>query len=184
LHVSTDYVFDGAAGRAYTEQDAPNPQSVYGESKLAGEKAVAAANPRHMIVRTAWLYSETGNNFPKTMIKLAAQGEVRVVEDQFGSPTYALDLARGIEKLISTQAYGIYHLAGSGKASWYSFAAAIFRAMGIPAKVTPIPASAFPRPARRPAYSVLETRRGVVLPPWEKGLETFAANMKQRERAS
>ncbi len=118
LHVSTDYVFDGESDRPYCEFDATNPQSVYGHSKLAGEDAVRTFNERHWIVRTAWLYSPWRKNFALTMRGLASRDEVRVVNDQVGSPTYAPHLARGIARLVETDAYGTYHLAGSGQASW------------------------------------------------------------------
>jgi len=180
VHVSTDYVFDGTLGRPLTESDTPSPRSVYGDSKLAGEREVASANPRHLIVRTAWLYSETGNNFPKTMIRLAAAGDVRVVSDQFGSPTYAGHLAEGILSLLEKEASGLYHLAGSGGTSWFGFTKALFSRFGITVKVTPIPGSEFPRPAKRPACGILETGRepAVVLPPWEEGLDCFVERMR------
>src|SRR5262249_20236205 len=119
LHVSTDYVFDGLTSRAYHEYDRPNPLSVYGKSKLAGERAVIAANPRHFIVRTSWLFHEDGKNFPNTIIGLASKNELRVVNDQHGSPTYAPHLAEAILRLIETDSYGIYHLAGRGGTDWY-----------------------------------------------------------------
>src|SRR5262245_27818395 len=119
IHVSTDYVFDGWGDRPYHEYDRPNPQSVYGKSKLAGEQSVASLNPRHYIVRTAWLYHTEGRNFPKTMLAQSQQSEVRVVSDQYGSPTYAPHLADGVARLIESGAYGIYHLAGQGGTSWF-----------------------------------------------------------------
>ena len=182
VHVSTDYVFDGTLGRPYTEEDRPNPQSVYGASKLAGEQAVAAFNPRHLIVRTAWLYSETGANFPRTMMRLAAQGPVRVVCDQFGSPTYALHLAAGILELVERDAQGLYHLAGSGGTSWHGLTVALFQRLGITVPVTAIPASEFSRPAKRPAFSILETCREpeVRLPSWEQGLDLFVSRIKKQ----
>ena len=114
LHLSTDYVFDGTSRRPYHEYDRPSPLSIYGASKLAGEEAVRTHNPRHYIVRTAWLYHTVGRNFPKTMCGLAKNPEVCVVSDQFGSPTYAPHLAEAISHLIETEAYGTYHLAGQG----------------------------------------------------------------------
>ena len=118
VHVSTDYVFDGTSNRPYHEFDPVNPQSVYGRSKLAGEQAVSAHNPRHYIVRTAWLYHAEGRNFPKTMLAQAEKNEVRVVDDQYGSPTYAPHLAAGIARLIETSAFGVYPLPGGGGGSW------------------------------------------------------------------
>ncbi|MGH7961173.1 MAG: dTDP-4-dehydrorhamnose reductase, partial [Candidatus Binatia bacterium] len=175
LHVSTDYVFDGTGTRPYHEFDQPNPQSVYGASKLAGEQAVRALNSRHYIVRTAWLYHTLGRNFPKTMCALAAQPEVRVVSDQRGSPTYAPHLAAAIARLITTEAYGTYHLAGRGGASWFELTRALYHSLGIRTPVKPVSTSEFPRPARRPQYSVLTTLQDpqILLPPWEEGLAEF-----------
>lgn len=182
VHVSSDYVFDGAATAPYDESAAPNPRSVYGESKLAGERAVIAGNPRHYVVRTAWLYHEEGQNFPLTMLAAAAQGPVRVVDDQRGSPTYALHLARALGRLIETEAYGLRHLAGSGGTSWYELTRALFRRAGLAAEVTPVQTREFPRPALRPAYSVLTTVREprIELPPWEEGLDEFVRRLRAR----
>ncbi|HUU33258.1 MAG TPA: dTDP-4-dehydrorhamnose reductase, partial [Vicinamibacterales bacterium] len=128
VHVSSDYVFNGRKGAAYHEYDRPDPLSVYGHSKLAGEQAVQQANPKHYVARTAWVYEPHGHGFAHAICRLAAaQPEVRVVNDQFGSPTFAEDLARGILQLIETQAYGTYHLAGGGApASWLDFASCLF----------------------------------------------------------
>jgi len=177
VHLSSDYVFGGTARRPYHEFDAPCPLSVYGRSKLAGEEAVRALNPRHYIVRTAWLYGPVGRNFALTMRTLAEQGDVRVVCDQFGSPTYAPHLAAALERLVETEAYGIYHLAGAGLASWYDLAEAIFRALGADGGVRPIPTAAYPQDALRPRFSALTTLQHprLVLPPWEQGVKEFAA---------
>jgi dTDP-4-dehydrorhamnose reductase len=179
LHVSTDYVFDGAARRPYHEFDRPRPQSVYGASKLAGEAAVAALNPRHYIVRTAWLYHPDGRNFPLTMLQLAARPEVRVVDDQRGSPTYAPHLAEAIGRLVETGSYGTYHLAGSGGATWFELTCALYRHRGIRTPVRPVTTDEFPRPAPRPAYSVLTTIQDpqILLPPWEQGLAEFSRSL-------
>jgi len=176
LHVSTDYVFDGASARPYHEDDTPRPLSVYGASKLAGEAAVRLANPRHYVVRTAWLYHALGRNFPRTILELAAKGQVRVVNDQHGSPTYAPHLAVAVLGLIATGAFGTYHLAGSGGASWFEVARTLFREAGLDVVVEPASMLDFPRPARRPAYSVLTTIRKprILLPPWEEGVAEFA----------
>ena len=176
LHVSTDYVFDGAGTRPYHEDDVPRPLSVYGASKLAGEEAVRRANPRHYVVRTAWLYHALGRNFPRTILALATKGPVRVVSDQHGSPTYAPHLAKAIFDLVETGVFGTYHLAGSGGASWLDLARALFREAGLDVAVEPAFAKDFPRPARRPAYSVLTTIRKprILLPPWEEGVAAFA----------
>lgn len=177
LHVSTDYVFDGTSRRPYHEYDLPRPLSVYGASKLAGEEAVRLANPRHYVVRTAWLYHSSGKNFPKTVLELARkQEELRVVNDQHGSPTYAPHLARAIAKLIETGAYGTYHLAGSGGSTWFELTRALFDRMGIGNQVVPVSTAEFPRPAPRPRYAVLATIQDppILLPPWEEGLAEFA----------
>lgn len=181
VHISTDYVFDGTAGRAYHEYDEPCPASVYGRSKLAGEQAVRTLNPRHYIVRTAWLYSDGGNNFPNTMLGLADRDEVRVVDDQTGSPTYAPHLAEAISRLVATHAFGVWHLAGSGSVSWYGLTVALYERCGISTSVVPVTTAEFPRPAERPACSILnsvQTPR-IALPSWEAGLDAFA----ERRRA-
>lgn len=177
LHVSTDYVFDGRGSRPYHEYDRTAPQSAYGRSKLAGEEAVRALNPRHYIVRTAWVYHSTGANFPKTMLRLAEKGGVRVVSDQFGSPTYAPHLAAAIVKLVDTGAFGTYHFAGAGEASWFDLTRELFRVLGIDAPVTPVSTAEFPRPAERPRYSVLTTIQEprILLPDWRVGIAEFAA---------
>ncbi|MBI3303579.1 MAG: dTDP-4-dehydrorhamnose reductase [Deltaproteobacteria bacterium] len=180
LHMSTDYVFDGTSKRPYHEFDRPNPRSVYGASKLAGEEAVRALNSRHYLVRTAWLYHTVGRNFPKTMRALANQPEVRVVSDQWGSPTYAPHLAAAIARLIATEAYGTYHLAGQGGTSWYELTRALYRTLGVRTAVRPVASSEFPRPAERPRYSVLMTLQDppLLLPPWEEGLAEFAQALR------
>ena len=175
LQVSTDYVFDGKASRPYHEFDRPHPLSVYGMSKLAGEETVRALNPRHFIVRTAWLYHTVGNNFPKTICGLADQSEIRVVNDQYGSPTYAPHLAQALSRVMETDAYGTYHMAGSGGTSWFEFARTLFTLCGIATKINPASTPEFPRPAPRPAHAVLMTLQDppFVLPPWEQGLQEF-----------
>lgn len=186
LHVSSDYVFDGTAGRAYHEYDEPRPLSVYGKSKYAGERAVASLNLRHYIVRTAWLYHEDGRNFPNTMLDLALKGDIRVVNDQIGSPTYVPHLAEGIKTLIETEAFGTYHIAGRGGASWFELTRALFRELGMGASVTPVATAEFPRPAQRPRYSVLTSVQEprIQLPSWKQGLKEFAAAVKSRSVAT
>ena len=179
IQVSTDYVFDGTACRPYTETDDTCPNSVYGRTKLAGEEAVIRNCPGSMVIRTAWLYSSHGNNFVKTMLRLAdSQKEVRVVSDQIGTPTYARDLACAILKVLQSHQWvaGIYHFTDEGAASWYDFAHAIFRIAGKKVKLVPIPTEDFPTPASRPAYSILDRSRikatyGVEIPHWEESLE-------------
>jgi len=156
-YISTDYVFDGRAAAPYNEYDAPNPLNVYGKSKLAGERLAQSLTDRWFVVRTSWVYGAHGANFVKTMLRLGAErGWVQVVADQTGSPTWAKDLAVFLLALVSTEAYGIYHAANAGHCSWYEFAKAIFEEKGMPVEVVPCTTEEFPRPARRPAYSVLD----------------------------
>jgi len=156
-YISTDYVFDGRAAAPYNEYDAPNPLNVYGKSKLAGERLAQSLTDRWFVVRTSWVYGANGANFVKTMLRLGAErGRVQVVADQTGSPTWAKDLAVFLLALVSTEAYGIYHAANAGHCSWYEFAKAIFEEKGMPVEVVPCTTEEFPRPARRPAYSVLD----------------------------
>ena len=180
VQISTDYVFDGWHARPYHEFDRPHPLSVYGKSKFAGEEAVRSLNPRHYIVRTAWLYHTVGNNFPHRMCQLAEQGQVRVVSDQYGSPTYAPHLAASLSRLIETQAFGTYHLAGSGGTSWFEFTRILFHHMKISAQVEPISTAECPRPAPRPHYAVLTTLQEprVVLPSWEEGVADFSRSLR------
>ncbi len=181
VHVSTDYVFDGNARKPYVESDPTNPQSVYGRTKLEGERAVRGANPRHYIVRTAWLYAAWGQNFPTTMRGLADRPEVRVVDDQTGSPSYAPHVARAIAALIRTEAYGVHHFAGRGHTSWYGFTKRLYCELGIQTPVIPVTTAEFPRPAPRPAFSALGTEREprIELPPWEEGLREFASAVQE-----
>lgn len=180
LHVSTDYVFDGESKEPYHEYHRPNPLSVYGRSKLAGEEAVAATNKRHYIVRTALLYHESGANFPNRMLEQREKSEVRVVSDQFGSPTYAPHLARAIARLASTEAFGTYHFAGSGGASILEWTRTLYQIFGIKVPIVPVKTWEFPRPAKRPRYAVLTTLQQprIILPPWEEGLAEFARRKK------
>jgi dTDP-4-dehydrorhamnose reductase len=163
VHVSTDFVFDGRAHRAYLPEDPTGPLGVYGASKLAGEEAVMREDPAALIVRTAWVYSPWGANFLKTMLRLMAQrGEVRVVADQIGAPTSATTLAQTIWALVGAGATGMHHCTDAGVASWYDFAQAIAeeaqarRMLGPGVRVCPIATSDYPTPAARPAFSVLD----------------------------
>lgn len=175
VHVSTDYVFDGTGERPYHEYDQTAPKSIYGKSKLAGEQAVAGVNFRHYLVRTSWLYHTEGRNFPKTMLGQAEKPEVRVVSDQYGSPTYAPHLAAAIGRLIETGAYGLYHMAGSGGTSWYELTLQLYSLMKLAPQVRPVATADYPRPAPRPRYSVLITIQEpeILLPPWQEGLADF-----------
>jgi dTDP-4-dehydrorhamnose reductase len=188
IHLSTDYVFDGTKASAYVEEDLVGPASAYGVSKLAGEQAVAAATGDHLILRTSWVYAPYGRNFVRTMLALAEnRDEVRVVDDQYGCPTYAPDLAVAIIRLARNlsgshsdpRLRGVFHLAGSGETSWAGFASAIFAflaAKGLrkPA-LTPIASAEYPTPARRPTNSRLNCAKvaqihGIELPMWRDSL--------------
>ncbi|MFN4315919.1 MAG: dTDP-4-dehydrorhamnose reductase [Chitinophagaceae bacterium] len=159
IHISTDYVFDGNGSRPYLPDDPTNPQSVYGASKLEGEKQAQQLNPDCIIIRTSWVYSEFGKNFVKTMLKLMKERpEISVVNDQTGSPTYAADLAEAILSIISESNWvpGVYHYSNQGSITWFDFAVAIRDRAGLSTTIHPIPSSAYPTPARRPGYSVLD----------------------------
>ncbi|UOY91308.1 dTDP-4-dehydrorhamnose reductase [Ectobacillus sp. JY-23] len=160
LYVSTDYVFNGTATAPYEVDEPTAPLGVYGETKLAGENFVQQITDKHFIVRTAWVFGTKGNNFVKTMIRLGKErGEIGVVHDQVGSPTYTVDLARFMIELMQSEAYGIYHATNEGVCSWYEFAQEIFRQAGMDVKVSPLTTEQFPRPAQRPKYSVLSKKR-------------------------
>ena len=161
IHISTDYVFDGTNHKPYVETDIPNPQSVYGQTKLDGELAMQQINPANsIIIRTSWVYSKFGNNFVKTMLRLAeTRDEISVVADQIGSPTNAADLAKAILTVlpqIENKTPEIYHYSNEGVCSWYDFAKAIFEIEGLHIKVNAIESSQYPTPAKRPFYSVLK----------------------------
>lgn len=186
VHISTDYVFDGAkpVPQAYVETDSPNPQSVYGRTKLAGEAPVLAI-PGGAILRTAWLYGAGGANFPRTMLKLALRPPempFRVVADQFGSPTWSGRLARQIARLLEDFHPGLYHATAQGHCTWHDFACRFLRAAGIARMPEKIPTSAYPTPATRPANSILDNAalrsRGLdVMLPWEEDVDAFAATV-------
>jgi dTDP-4-dehydrorhamnose reductase len=176
VYVGSDYVFDGSKGAPYVETDQTAPLSAYGRSKLAGEEATRAANKRHFIVRSAWLFGTGGPNFVETMLRLAVDhGEVLVVRDQVGSPTYTWHLAYGIVRLIEGVEFGIHHMAAAGQCSWYEFAREIFRRAERDVELAPCATEEFPRPAPRPRYSVLRSahRDAPVLPDWHEGLEAY-----------
>ncbi|WP_452232823.1 dTDP-4-dehydrorhamnose reductase [Lacinutrix sp. MEBiC02595] len=184
IQVSTDFVFNGEKSVAYTETDTTNPTGVYGATKLDGELEVAKNLEQHFVIRTSWLYSENGNNFMKTMIRLSENREVlNVVADQIGTPTYATDLAETIIEIITSQnqQYGVYHYSNEGVASWYDFAKAIFEESNIQIKVLPIPSEAYPTPAKRPHFSVLDktkikTNLQIEIPHWRDSLRKAIAN--------
>jgi len=156
LYISTDYVFDGEKGDGYLEFDEPNPLNFYGKTKYLGEVSVRQLSERFYIVRTSWLFGRNGRNFVGTMVELAERGhEISVVDDQYGSPTYTRDLAASIGNLLERPAYGVYHLTNSGQCSWYEFAIDIFNELGMEVCLKPVKSHEFPRPARRPSFSVL-----------------------------
>jgi dTDP-4-dehydrorhamnose reductase len=175
VHVSTDYVFDGAKREPWVESDPTGPISAYGRTKLAGEEQVAAAAGEHAIVRTAWLFGAGGPNFVDTMLRLAAErDEVSVVTDQVGCPTWTGHLAGALLELAERRGdVGVFHAAGSGACSWNELAIEVFDRAGVECRVLPTTTAQFPRPAQRPAYSVLGTERrpGVQLPRWQDGVE-------------
>ncbi|RTY95909.1 dTDP-4-dehydrorhamnose reductase [Flavobacterium sp. GT3R68] len=178
LHVSTDFVFDGNRNIPYTEEDTTNPQSIYGQTKLDGEQAIKQALRHYFIIRTSWLYSGFGNNFMKTMLRLAKERtSISVVDDQIGTPTHAVDLAEALIKIILSgkNAYGIYHFSNEGIASWHDFAKKIFEINHVAIDLQPIPSSQFPTPATRPKYSVLDKTKiktvfGIEIKKWEDAL--------------
>lgn len=179
VYVSTDYVFDGTANEPYEVNHPTKPLGVYGETKLAGEEFVSKHLAEHFIVRTAWVYGTNGNNFVKTMLRLGKElGEIGVVHDQVGSPTYTVDLAEFMVNLMETDKYGIYHATNGGQCSWYEFALEIFKQANLDVKVNPLTTEQFPRPAARPNYSVLSKQRIVdegfePLRKWQEGLTAY-----------
>ncbi len=188
MHLSTDFVFDGTKTTPYTEEDEPNPQSVYGSTKLDGERAIQQILQKYFIIRTSWVYSHFGNNFMKTMLRLAKERDsISVVNDQIGTPTNAVDLAQAMLKIIRVTLYpenltahlfGIYNFSNEGQCSWYEFAAKIFEYNEISIDLRPIPSDQFPTAARRPKFSVLdknkiENRFGISIPEWEKSLKAL-----------
>ena len=182
IHISTDYVFDGTAKQPYKETDLINPVNFYGQSKLKGEALALQNNPAAIIVRTSWVYSRFANNFVKTMLRLMKErGSITVVNDQFGCPTYAADLANAIMQIINTSSIPnfsarIFNYCNEGVITWYDFAVAIKELSGSNCIVNPIPSSQYPTPAKRPQYSVLDTTSikdtfNVQIPGWKESLE-------------
>jgi dTDP-4-dehydrorhamnose reductase len=179
VHVSTDYIFEGTGNIPYTEEFAPHPQSVYGASKLDGEQQALQFNPESIIIRTSWVYSEFGKNFVKTMMRLMNEKEtIGVVNDQFGSPTYAADLASAIMQIICADNWwpGIYNYCNKGIISWFDFANAIKEIIGSPCKIYPITTQQYPTPAKRPGYSALDTAKiqkvfNIQIPGWKESLQ-------------
>ena len=182
IHISTDFIFDGTATKPYTEEDIPNPSGVYGQTKLDGEKAIQNILEKYFIIRTSWVYSEFGNNFMKTMLRLGSERDVlSVVNDQIGTPTNAVDLARVLLEIIKSDKkdFGIYNFSNEGQCSWYDFAKKIFEINKIEIDLQPIPTLAYPTPAKRPAFSVLDKSKikkvfGVEILEWEESLKNQA----------
>ncbi len=183
VHYSTDYVFDGTKSSPYTEEDSPNPLSVYGKTKLAGERAVAASGADYLILRTGWVYSTRGKNFLLTILRLAAERpELKVVGDQQGAPTWARDIAETTARVLDEpkETSGLFHLSASGATSWFGFATEILRISGQTTPVRSIPSSEYPTPAARPANSVLDNTKfrtsfGLELPAWQSSLKQCLA---------
>jgi dTDP-4-dehydrorhamnose reductase len=188
IHISTDFVFDGSSSIPFTEEDKTNPVSVYGKTKLAGEKAVLKHGSEVIIIRTSWLYSSFGNNFVKTMIGLTKKrNSIGIVFDQLGTPTYARDLAEAILNIINSQDFltGVYHYSNEGVASWYDFTKAIVEIAGIKCSIDPIETYQYPTPAKRPAYSILNKAKikkvyNMEIPYWKTSLEKCINILKQK----
>jgi dTDP-4-dehydrorhamnose reductase len=188
IHISTDYVFDGKrkVPQPYTEKDQPCPVSYYGITKLAGEKAVQSETDNYVIVRTAWLYGLNGHNFLKTILRKAIESperQIRVVNDQFGSPTRSYTLARQIEKLIEINSNGIYHASSEGYCSWHEFAGSFLKEMGVPYSLVPCSSKEYPTPASRPANSILKNQRlnnaGInIMGNWKIDLKRFVSKFR------
>ncbi|MEC0264329.1 dTDP-4-dehydrorhamnose reductase [Paenibacillus anseongense] len=187
-YISTDYVFDGMATNAYREDDETNPQSVYGKSKRAGEQNVQQLSSKFFIVRTSWVYGIYGANFVKTMLNLAkSRDSLMVVNDQFGSPTYTVDLVLFLEKLIQTEQYGIFHVSNTGICSWFEFACAIFEESGVKMQVNPCTTEEFPRPAPRPRNSAMQHEAIRAngfdeMRPWREALKAFLKELEESKQ--
>lgn len=202
VYISTDYVFDGTKEEPYVEFDPPRPINTYGMSKLLGEQYVKEQHPEHFILRTAWLYGRRGKSFPRTILSILRQrDELKVVDDQRGTPTWARDLARQIKDLIGTEAYGLYHASSEGSCTWFEFArellglwgskeeergdgTVIFRIEGRAIRLEPVKTEEFPRPAKRPKNSVLENFllkvQGLnMMPNWRESLRRFVEEIKE-----
>ncbi len=179
VHYSTDYVFPGDKETGYREDDRTGPAvNVYGESKLAGEHELDKAGPTYYILRTAWLYGPNGKNFVETMLRLAGErDELKIIDDQHGSPTYTRDLATATKQILEGEyAPGTYHLVNDGQTTWYGLASKIFELADKEMKVMPITTVEYPLPARRPQWSILQNTKGPPLRPWEEALADYIAN--------
>ena len=176
VYISTDYVFDGNSTKPYLPTDKTAPLNNYGMTKWEGEEAVRKYCKKHFIVRTSWLYGIHGKNFVETMISLSDKPELKVVDDQIGCPTWTIELANGIVKLLETEDYGTCHICGSGKTSWYGFAKEIFEKMNLKVNLKPCKTDEFPRPAKRPHYSVMDNNG--ICRNWKSALKDY---LKLRE---
>lgn len=187
IHISTDYVFDGTASSPYTEDHPVNPVNFYGESKMKGEEITLEKLPSTVIIRTSWVYSFFGNNFVKTMLRLMKEREsISVINDQFGSPTYAADLAAAIMEIAvqPEDKGGVYHFSNEGVISWFEFAVAIKELAGLSCNVIPIDTSGYPTPAKRPGYSVMDKEKikstfGINLKDWKESLQQCVQLLQQ-----
>jgi dTDP-4-dehydrorhamnose reductase len=186
IHISTDFVFDGSNEKPYSETDIPNPKGVYGQTKIDGEKAIQAVFSKYYIIRTSWVYSQFGNNFMKTMLRLASERtSLSVVNDQMGTPTNAVDLAEALVQIIlnnnqqpTANHFGTYHFSNEGQCSWYDFAKKIFEINNVSIDLSAIPTEQFPTPAQRPKYSVLDKSKikstfGLPIKTWEESLKSI-----------
>lgn len=182
LHISTDFVFDGLKNIPYTEEDEAKPQSIYGKTKLEGENEIKTVLEKYYIIRTSWLYSQFANNFMKTMVRLGNERPVlNVVNDQTGTPTHAVDLAEAVLSVITAnkENYGLYHYSNEGNTTWYGFARKIFELNNIKTNLQPIPTSAYPTPAERPVYSVLDKTKikstfDITIRQWDESLSLWS----------
>lgn len=189
IHISTDYVFDGSKRipESYVETDEPNPVSCYGKTKYESEKVVRCAADRHVIVRTAWMYGVNGHNFLKTMLNLALKNpedEIKVVDDQYGSPTWSYRLALQIQSIIDADARGIYHATAEGYCTWFELAEYFLNKIKVPHNIVPCTSEEYPTPAKRPINSILENRhlkeKGInVMPQWQDDIDRFVSGFRE-----
>jgi dTDP-4-dehydrorhamnose reductase len=189
IYISTDFVFNGSSSLPYIETDICDPINVYGASKLEGEKLIIATNPKHFVIRTSWLYSSFGNNFLKNMTRYAQERDVlNVIFEQVGTPTYAKDLAQAIQSIIEADSsdYGIYHYSNEGVASWYDFAKVLVDMQQISCAIHPILTAAYPTPAKRPAFSVLNKQKikstfSIAIPYWQDSLRVCIEELRKKQ---
>lgn len=187
VHISTDYVFDGQKDKPWCIFDERNPVNAYGYSKYLGERYLESINPKYYLIRTSWLFGSGGVNFANTILRAALkQSELCVVNDQFGCPTYAVDLAEAILELVKTGVFGVYHITNRGVTSWYEYAKFIIKEAGLGVPVVPVSSAEFPRPAKRPKNSALDPfplqeTIGRLLPPWQDAVRSYLREVKQKE---